>query len=135
MALIVCVIVVLVMEGLAFAFQRVSAAFAAALFSIISGVYCYLQSTAVWDVYYAMFWGFIGLAIVAVLEAMSLRGRTKEEELSDELEQTSLDRYIDKQSKMQEKMDKLDDVMSSPSDRRRRKRRDSRSDITNTRLE
>lgn len=119
--------------ALAYAFKRPAMALGATGVWIIFAVQSYTLSTALWDIYYTVFFVGIGVGLISLFEAMSLRGKTKdeEEEQEEEEEKSSLDKYMENQEKIMQRMDKYEELMSSPSDRRKRK--ESRK--VNTRLE
>lgn len=70
---------------------RTILAFASAGAWVILGVYSYTQSTATWDIYYALFWLSMGMVLVCVLVPAVLREK-KEEDISAD----DIDEYGDK---------------------------------------
>lgn len=51
------------------------------IFWSVMGGYCYIESTATWDIYYLTFFGSLGMAIFSAFAAYGLR--TKKEEMAD----------------------------------------------------
>jgi len=104
-------------------FKRIGLLFSAVGAWILFAVYCYGISSALWDVYYGLFWLGIAMAIVSAVESMSIRGGGEETE-----EVSAIDRQIKRMKEHDEKMGKYRDMLEGPSSRSRRKRREGSSE-------
>ena len=86
----VLTLIALIMLSLGFTvssyiFKKGMLAFAGAGAWMITGIYCYTRAIAMWDVYYSLFWLFMGLTIASAFSPLAYRETTpKSEEPEDE---------------------------------------------------
>lgn len=111
-------VMALVLMGMAFYFKKQSLAFGAIGGWLLLGVQAYTLSTAVWDIYFALFFISMGFVIVSAIEAMALREK-KEEPPSDA--EDSLDEYFKAMDDYNKDMDRHRRVIGRG---RRTRRRD-----------
>jgi membrane protein implicated in regulation of membrane protease activity len=108
---------------LAYVFRKHFLAFGAAMGWILVAVYAYSLSAVAWDVYYGLFWFAIALVVGSVLEAMAVRERA---EPTEEVEKTSLDRYLERHEAQMTKLERWEKAMGGG--RRRRSLRIDRDE-------
>ena len=111
-------VMALVLMGMAFYFKKQSLAFGAIGGWLLLGVQAYTLSTAVWDIYFALFFISMGFVIVSAIEAMALREK-KEEPPPEEMD--SLDQYNEDMDAWNKDMDRHRKVVGRG---RRTRRRD-----------
>lgn len=76
--------------AVAYTFNRAAISIAAAIIFLVAAAQAYTLSVAMWDLFYAAFWAGVLLAIIAILEGITLRPRpeqlTEEERAQDDTE-------------------------------------------------
>ena len=100
--------------AVAYTFNRAAIAIAAAIVFMVAAGQAYTLSVGIWDVMYGAFWAGILLAIIAILEGITLRPRadqlTEEERAQDDTEtdyvpETDYDRWREKTNRRRERRD------------------------------
>ena len=119
-------VMALVLMRMAFYFKKQSLAFGAIGGWLLLGVQAYILSTAVWDIYFALFFVSMGFVIVSAIEAMALRERHEEEPPPD---LDSMDEYNKGMDEYEEEMERHRTVIMGSRERRlrRHKERERRS--------
>lgn len=76
---------------------------------MLNGVYCYGVSSAVWDVYYALFWLSMGMVFVCVLIPSVLKEKTENDIFADDVDRYDRPLYeaMEADKKDRERMDRL----------------------------
>lgn len=90
-----------------YAFKRQGLVFGAVGGWMLLAICSYTLSTAMWDIYYGLFWLGVGLVFVSALEAMFIGMKDEPEEEP----QDSVDRFITKQENYQKKVDRMEKAM------------------------
>lgn len=100
--------------AVAYTFNRAALAIAAAIIFLVAAAQAYTLSVAMWDLFYGAFWAGVLLAIIAILEGITLRPRddqlTEEERAQDDTEtdyvpETDYDRWREKTNRRRERRD------------------------------
>ena len=112
-------IISLVLSIMGYNLKRPAIGFAGAGMWIIFALFSYSLSTAVWDIYFGIFWVGIALSIVIGLETFVLRPKLKDDELYNALDHDSWEDYGEKMEKYRDGLDRA----RRPTNRERRIRK------------
>lgn len=113
MLLITLALIALTLMICAYTFKRPAVSVAGGVLWLLFGLWSLSISTVTWDIYYDLFIVGIGLFIMGLVEAMSLRPKVQDESVFEDYWDRAKKEYEQKQAEQNERLQQLKNVMGN----------------------